>query len=244
LYWQGFYLYAFQIYADFSGYTDIARASATLFGFTLPENFNRPYFASTVGDFWNRWHLSLTAWFREYIFFPLSRSLLIRLDKRYTKAAQIASNSITMILIGLWHGAAWTFVGWGLWNGLLVSIERVFNIKPMTQWQKVLGGIITFHLIALGWVLFRAESFTSAAHFIAGMVSFTQVYWISYFAPPVILAAALTFGLDLLRDRAITTPRPMWHLGLMTASVFIIASLWLITLAHGSDIRPFIYGRF
>ncbi len=128
---QGFYLYAFQIYADFSGYTDIARASAALLGFTLPENFQQPYLSSTITSFWNRWHMSLTQWFREFLFFPFSRALLFFTHRRQPRIVQISANLLTMILIGLWHGMAWTFVAWGLlaWDlafaGKLDKVETI-----------------------------------------------------------------------------------------------------------------------
>ncbi len=106
IYIQGFYLYAFQIYTDFSGYTDIARASAAFLGFNLPENFRQPYLSSTVTMFWNHWHMSLTQWFREYLFFPLSRKFLQVFKRQHALAIQTMTTLITMTLIGFWHGAA------------------------------------------------------------------------------------------------------------------------------------------
>lgn len=243
LYWQGFYLFAFQIYADFSGYTDIARGSSLLLGFTLPENFNRPYWAATLGDFWNRWHMSLTGWFREYLFFPISRALLTRTNPRFPRAVQIASNLITMILIGLWHGAAWTFVGWGLWHGVLLSIERILNWKPNKRWQSILSAVLTFHLVALGWVLFRATSFEMATRFIGGLFSFSQVSWVGIFMPPVLLVGILTFALDFLLSQQ-TAVRFRWRPVVLTAALVVILGLWLLSWSRGVDQRPFIYGKF
>lgn len=247
LYWQGFYLYAFQIYADFSGYTDLARASAALLGFELPENFQQPYLATTLGQFWNRWHMTVTQWFREYLFFPLSRAWLKATDRRYPRAIQIAANLITMVLIGLWHGAAWTFVAWGLWHGLLLTGERLLNLQPQRRWLGILSAIVTFHLVALGWVLFAANSFTDAVRFVEGMVLGGQWLWLWQYAPPVLLAGALVFGIDLAaagvwpRGTAwLNKQRPIW----VVAVVVLVSALLILNQVRGSDTRPFIYGRF
>ncbi len=252
LYWQGFYLFAFQIYADFSGYTDIARASAMLLGFSLPENFKQPYLTTTIGEFWNAWHMSLTAWFREYLFFPLSRALLKRTDRHYARTVQVFSNFITMILIGLWHGAAWTFVVWGAWHGLLLSIERILGLKPDKRWQAIISTVITFHLVAFGWILFRADSVANAAHFVAGMFSFQQINLAYLYLPSILVIAILVFGSDALniiwnKNQSVNPAEKFklngYHI-VIVASIVIIINLWLITFAQGGDNRPFIYGRF
>jgi D-alanyl-lipoteichoic acid acyltransferase DltB (MBOAT superfamily) len=225
LYWQGFYLYAFHIYADFSGYTDLARASARLLGLDLPDNFQQPYLAPTLGAFWNRWHMSLTQWFREYLFFPLSRTLLNLTQRRFARAIQIAVNLITMTLIGLWHGAAWTFVAWGLWHGLLLSIERWLDIKPTRTWQKLLGALITFHCVGLGWVLFRADSFASAGRFLIGLVNGQQLLWFAHYGPLILVCAD-------------------WRPIFLTAGLMMVLVLWILAAVRGVDAQPFIYGRF
>ncbi len=240
LYWQGFYLFAFQIYADFSGYTDIACASARLLGFALPANFDRPYFAVTPGDFWNRWHMSLTQWFRETLFFPLSRMLLRRTQQRYSRAVQVVSNLVTMTLIGLWHGAAWTFVVWGLWHGVLLSIERLAAPRLTRRWHKAIAAILTFHLVAVGWVLFRADSFQDASRFLAGLLTFQQEVWWPMYVPSMVITAALTFGLDLLKIES----RPSWRPIVLTAGLVLIVALTILNIARGYEARPFIYGRF
>jgi len=247
LYWQGFYLYAIQIYADFSGYTDIARGSATLFGFTLPENFEWPYFASTIGEFWNRWHISLTGWFREYLFFPLSRKLISLTDRRYLIADQIIANLVTMTLIGLWHRAGWTFIAWGFWHGVLLSIERISRYRATRRWQKILGGVVTFHLVSLGWVLFNASSFTAAWRFLRGLVAMEQMHWLPFVAPAVLLAGGMTLGIDLMARAWLDSthkPRWNWRLLLWAASWTVILSLLTLRLVKGSNTLPFIYGQF
>ena len=140
IYWRSFYLFAIQIYADFSGYTDIARASARLLGIPLPENFHYPYFAASITEFWNRWHVSLTQWFREYVFFPLNRSLQTSFRKIRSAVLQTATNIFTMLLIGLWHGAVLTYLAWGLWHGVLLSFEKFWNRKPGSAGWKIFRG--------------------------------------------------------------------------------------------------------
>ncbi len=198
LYIQGFYLYAFQIYADFSGYTDLARASAAFLGFNLPENFQQPYLSATVTTFWNRWHMTLTQWFREYLFFPLSRKLLLKYSKKHAVAIQTFANLVTMILIGFWHGAAWIFVAWGIWHGLLLVIENILRLKPKLKTATIIRGVLTFHLVGIGWVLFGSLSFEAAWRFLIGLFSFTQMSWLPHYLPSILLTAGLVFGIDLL----------------------------------------------
>lgn len=247
LYIQGFYLYAFQIYADFSGYTDIARASGMLFGLSLPENFQQPYLSSTPVQFWNRWHISLTQWFREYLYFPLTRRLLLATRRKAMRLVQVFSNLVTMLLIGLWHGAAWTFVAWGLWHGLLLSLESLLNWEPVRRWQSLLGGILTFHLVGLGWILFRSDSFTGFWNFIQGLWQAEQMSWLVFYLPSILIPASLLFILDLfgsghlkMLEKRLYPLRPV----LAIAVLVILAGLSILNYARGEDLRPFIYGNF
>lgn len=247
LFIQGFYLYAIQIYADFSGYTDLARASALLFGFLLPENFRQPYFSGTISEFWNRWHMSLTQWFRDYLFNPITRALLKKTNRHYPSAVQIFANLITMLLIGLWHGGSWPYLIWGGWHGLLLTIERLFNIKPQKRWQVVAYGVLTFHLIGIGWIFFAAGSLNSAFRFLAGLFSFSQMGWSARFIWPVLLSGALSFGLDLAVLGNLSSTfrfRRDFQPVLITAAIVIVISLWLLSAARGGDTKPFIYGQF
>lgn len=247
LFIQGFYLYAFQIFTDFSGYTDLARGSALLLGFELPENFQQPYLAVTLGEFWNRWHMSLTQWFREYLFFPLSRLLLQRLGRERMQLAQMVANFCTMLLIGWWHGAAWTFVAWGLWHGLWITAERLLNFRPTQAWLRGVGWVVTFHLVALGWVLFRANSLASALHFAWGLVAFEQMYWLPYYLPSVAVTALLVLGIELATAQQwLARPLLAQHLKpvvLVAAGVCVLV-LAILSLARGTNALPFIYGQF
>lgn len=166
--WVIMVLFAFQIYCDFSGYSDIARGLAKWMGYEFPLNFNHPYIAGSFREFWSRWHISLSTWFRDYLYYPLGGS-------RKGFFAAHGNMWITMLVSGLWHGASWTFVIWGALHAFYLSIERV------TQWPAKLakrtGGkflcvIIVFTLVVIAWVFFRAESFSQAGIIITRLFSF------------------------------------------------------------------------
>lgn len=166
-------LFTFQIYCDFSGYSDIAIGCARLFGFSLMRNFNYPYFSRSIPEFWRRWHISLTTWFRDYIYFPLGGS-------RCEKWKAIRNVYIVWGISGLWHGANWTFVCWGLFHATLLAVYNVFGIN--TKYQHVVGHghllpnvkeflqvSLTFFLAVVGWIIFRAQDMTQAVDFIQRM---------------------------------------------------------------------------
>jgi D-alanyl-lipoteichoic acid acyltransferase DltB (MBOAT superfamily) len=164
--WLLVYAYAFQIYFDFAGYTDIAIGIGQLLGITLPENFKRPYLNSNLTQFWNNWHMTLTQWFRAYFFNPITRSLRSRYRTLAVGWIVLITQVSTMVLIGLWHGVTWNFVLWGTWHGLGLFIQNRFSdwMKPRAaaiqnrpNLQKFLNGFstfLTFNFVALGWVFF------------------------------------------------------------------------------------------
>lgn len=159
--WIFTYAFAFQIYFDFSGYTDIARGSAKLFGYKVPINFNLPYLAQNIAEFWHRWHISLSTWLRDYLFIPLGGS-------RCSKWLTYRNLLLTMTLGGLWHGAAMHFLLWGAYHGLLLVLHKEFvavrdRIKPLAYLVNSKAGaclstLFTFHAVCIGWVFFRAET--------------------------------------------------------------------------------------
>ncbi|HWP65496.1 MAG TPA: MBOAT family protein [Candidatus Limnocylindria bacterium] len=164
----GVYSYAFQIYFDFSGYTDIALGLAMLFGLSLPENFDRPYLATSPRDFWRRWHISLSTWLRDYLYIPLG-------GNRRSVPRTHVNLLLTMLLGGLWHGAAWNFVLWGGYHGLLLSVQHVVapgsprrTPSPARLW---LQRILTFHLVCFGWILFRSPSLPDVQRILTGLTS-------------------------------------------------------------------------
>jgi alginate O-acetyltransferase complex protein AlgI len=153
------YGYTLQIYCDFSGYTDVAIGLALLLGFRLPLNFNSPYKALSITEFWHRWHISLSSWLRDYLYIPLG-------GNRRGKIRTNLNLMITMTLGGLWHGASWRFILWGIWHGLGLVVNKLF--KPLTaklpMWiKKPTGFFITFHFVVAGWILFRSNDLNRAS---------------------------------------------------------------------------------
>lgn len=166
-------LFTFQIYCDFSGYSDIAIGCARLFGFNLMRNFNNPYFSRSIPEFWRRWHISLTTWFRDYIYFPLGGS-------RCAKWKIIRNVFIVWGISGLWHGANWTFICWGLYHATLLAIYNLIGVNTkyknivahghlLPSIKEFLQMSLTFFLAVIGWIIFRAESMTQAVGYISSM---------------------------------------------------------------------------
>lgn len=182
----GVYFFSFQIYCDFSGYTDIAIGISKLFGFRSIENFNFPYFSRNLKDFWNRWHMSLSTWLRDYIFLPVAYPVmrLFKKDKfsgvKVTSIGYVAAIFVTMFLGGLWHGASWTFVIWGTLHGLYLvfghitekprkRLRKKLGMKNVPRIRNVLQIFISFNLVSFAWIFFRAESFEKAISYIGSI---------------------------------------------------------------------------
>ncbi|MCB1174846.1 MAG: MBOAT family protein [Leptospiraceae bacterium] len=170
--WLAMYAFAIQIYADFSGYVDMARGAALALGFQLPENFRSPYFASSLREFWQRWHITLSEWLRDYLYIPLG-------GNRHGYARELTALFITMLLGGLWHGASFTFLIWGALHGVYLILERLGNrLRSSMGWARSAGTItklmrimLVFHLVCLAWIFFRSANLDSAASFVGGLVS-------------------------------------------------------------------------
>jgi len=230
------YGYAFQIYNDFSGYSDIAIGSAHLLGYDLTKNFDRPYLSRNIREFWTRWHISLSTWLRDYLYIPLG-------GNRGT-AGRIRFNlMVTMLLGGLWHGAALNFVFWGLWHGILLTIGRArpkveSDSSPVTVWRQRL---VTFHLVVFGWLLFRVDSWAQLSSYVAGLARLSLGTELRplYFA--VLSIAALTHftskeRLDSMLARFTVIPVPL------QAAVYAVVIVLLSALALGTP--AFIYFQF
>lgn len=171
----GVYAFAFQIYGDFSGYSSIAVGVAMWLGFDLMENFRRPYFATSPTEFWSRWHISLSTWLRDYLYIPLGGNRM----GRWKTGRNLM---VTMLLGGLWHGASWTYVAWGGLHGLWLVVHRfVMRERGSRQgwWKAALGMVGTFHLVCLGWLFFRSESFGQAGQLL-GLLGDGGWVWTPY----------------------------------------------------------------
>jgi alginate O-acetyltransferase complex protein AlgI len=200
--WIATYCFAFQIFCDFAGYTDIARGCARLLGYEFLENFRRPYVATNIVDFWRRWHISLSTWLRDYLYIPLGGS-------RKGMKRTYLNLMLTMVLGGLWHGANWTFLLWGLYHGLLLSVTRFIQhfrqrtVRTPKKWTaaRPFAMILTFHLVCIGWVLFRAENIQIAGQMLQAMFVFplgsTTLMPYAYFCALLFVAMVLHDSVDL-----------------------------------------------
>jgi alginate O-acetyltransferase complex protein AlgI len=186
--WAGAVAFAFQILFDFSGYTDLALGSAYLLGFELPRNFNWPYRAASIQEFWRRWHMTLSRWLRDYVYIPLGGS-------RHGLARMYAALLITMFVGGLWHGAGWTFVVWGLWHGGGLVVQRWFGglRTGPSPIPMLLAWAMTFLFVLVGWVFFRATSMENALAYLGGMFQLRA----GQSPVPVVIAVALLVGVAL-----------------------------------------------
>ena len=235
------YGYAVQIYCDFSAYSDIAIGLAALLGFRFPANFNQPYRAERLREFWQRWHISLSTWLRDYLYKPLG-------GNRYGRLNTYRNLLVTMLLGGLWHGAAWKFVAWGALHGGGLAVERM--LQPWlgrhceSRAARTLAILVVFHFVCLGWIFFRAEDFEIARLYIAGFG--TGWHDGMHQAGPAMLALiALGMAGQLTPDRlferaaAALAHLPVWGLG-ATAGVIVAA----IDALGPDGVAPFIYFRF
>ena len=160
--WLGALCYTLQLYYDFSGYSDMAIGLGRMFGFVLPENFNYPYISRSIREFWRRWHMSLSAWLRDYLYISLG-------GNRLGTGRTLANLLLVFLLCGLWHGANWTFVAWGAWHGLFLVLERLVPLRSRSGVLQVAGWLYATLVVMFGWVLFRSPDFASALHFLGVM---------------------------------------------------------------------------
>lgn len=160
--WLGALCYTLQLYYDFSGYSDMAIGLGRMFGFVLPENFNYPYISRSIREFWRRWHMSLSAWLRDYLYIPLG-------GNRKGSGRTMINLLLVFLLCGLWHGANWTFVVWGAWHGLFLVLERIVPLQTQSRLLQAGGWLYATLVVMLGWVLFRSPDFSSALHYLGVM---------------------------------------------------------------------------
>ncbi len=245
----GAWLFALQIYGDFSGYTDIARGVSRLLGIELCENFRQPYFASSITEFWRRWHISLSTWLRDYLYIPLGGN---RKGPRRT----YLNLMLTMLLGGLWHGAAWTFVVWGGLHGLYLAAHKAWlrgrdpaYHDPLASWRglftRLVLTVVTFHAVTLAWVFFRAPDLPTAWAYVTGVVTLREgpgfvgaggmMTVMLYVA--LVLLVDLPQALTRRHDAALAWP---WPIRGALAGVMVI----LIFVMSPTDETPFIYFQF
>ena len=249
-------LFTFQIYGDFSGYSDIAIGTAKLFGIKLMRNFNNPYFSRDIAEFWRRWHISLTTWFRDYVYIPLGGSrpeipAHIQNPDVYKKLIIIRNTFVIFLLSGFWHGTNWTFIAWGAFHALLflplilLGKNRKYTANDVT-WRDIPKILITFCLVVIGWIIFRAETITQAWDFLCEICSSSilSLPWVesakTILPIPFILAHVILFewlNREKQHGLAIESLKPLarW-------SLYIY--ICLLIVAFGAQPETFIYFQF
>ncbi len=239
--WIGIIAYAIQIYFDFSGYSDMAIGLGRMFGFEFLKNFDYPYISQSISEFWNRWHISLATWFREYVYIPLG-------GNRKGLPRQLLNVAIVWALTGLWHGASWNFVLWGLYFGLLLVLEKTFLIKLLKKLPHWVRHIYTVILVLFSWVLFDFTNMTQLGAFAASMFDFSSAvissdalrYTLSYLPLMVAAIIGLTPLAKNLRHRL---DKYSWA-GWMDIVLVVIALALSTASLVSSGYNPFIYFRF
>ena len=242
--WLGAFAYMFQIYFDFSGYSDMAIGLGKMFGFEFNMNFNYPYVSKSITEFWRRWHISLSSWFRDYVYIPLG-------GNRVSKIKHIRNLLIVWFLTGLWHGAAWNFVAWGLYYGVILIIEKYLLSPVLDRLPDIVRHIYSIVLVVIGWVLFFSSSFGQAADYIrvmfgAGAHGFADRESMYLLTSNLILWLILIFGsTPLVHFRYEHMLRSKkWNTTIINsvvyAALFIVCIAYLVTETY----NPFLYFRF
>jgi len=248
------YGYGLQIYCDFSGYSDIAIGLATLMGFNLPINFNTPYRASTITEFWHRWHISLSTWLRDYLYIPLG-------GNRKGKVRTYINLLLTMVLGGLWHGASWNFVFWGGLHGVALAFDKL-RLALLRRWRpedpgqprrqnfllRLLGVIFTFHFVSFAWIFFRNRTFENSWMMLNRIFHTfnAPIFW-QWIAQYQVVAGLIAFGflIHWLPDGFERTfERGLRKAPLPLQALVLAVVIWILFQARAADLQPFIYFQF
>ncbi len=243
--WVGALAYTFQIYFDFSGYSDMAIGLGKICGFKLPENFKNPYLSFSITEFWRRWHITLGAWMKNYLYIPLG-------GNKVTPAKLYRNLVVVFLLSGLWHGASWNFVLWGAFHGMFLVLERLFLEDAYKKMHRIISTGMTFMIVATGWVLFRNEDLDYGLHVIKKMYAFdffdgkfalNNDFWFS-----CILAVIFSFFAFTNRTQAIQDKVYGEKFTDKTRNILLLTSICLfyisLTYISALDFNPFIYFRF
>jgi len=242
--WLGAVSYMMQIYYDFSGYSDMAIGLGKMFGFHFQENFRHPYISTSIKEFWRRWHISLSTWFKEYLYIPLG-------GNRKGKVRTCINKMIVFFCTGLWHGANWTFVLWGMYHGLFLLLEE--SVAFTKKLPKILGHIYALLVVCIGFVLFRAESIGAGIHMIANMftgfevtAASTSLLWQQLTPWFITMFAAAVFGaapICIVQEKIQPLMQKKWFDRCMYVVAFVVL-LWCILRLSSGTYNPFIYFRF
>jgi alginate O-acetyltransferase complex protein AlgI len=230
--WLGTIAFAWQIYFDFSGYTDMARGIAKMMGFDLMRNFRHPYLATSLGDFWSRWHISLSSWFKDYVYIPLG-------GNRHGRWRTNRNLMLTILLSGFWHGAAWTYVVWGCIHGVAMVASRPLERSPKYEAvPRVFRQILVFLVVLLAWVFFRATSVEDALTILRGMF---LAGWTDPVCPWILVA--MVSGIWVYQWTTESKLSWIWKLAAIRIGMFCGMVLYLMFIP-GTRQAPFIYFQF
>lgn len=243
--WMGIVCYTLQIYFDFSGYSDMAIGLGKIFGFDFLENFNYPYISTSIKEFWRRWHISLSSWFRDYLYIPLGGS-------RKGKIRTYCNLLIIFFVTGLWHGASFNFIVWGLFHGAFLILERLPFGQWLEKWPKVIRHLYTMFVVMIGWVFFRAESLTDALIYIKNLFCITAwngdvVLARVNMEMVVIMIFAIIFSMPILckvQNKINSLEKRRALCNCVFLSVILAGFVLSICYMTGSGFNPFIYFRF
>ena len=230
--WIGVMAFAVQIYCDFSGYSDMAIGVARILGYDFQANFNLPYLAGRMDDFWRRWHISLSSWLKDYLYIPLG-------GNRRGQGRMYVNLLITMVLGGLWHGASWSFVLWGAWHGMALVCTKLWTERTGATENWTLGGwVISLLVVLVGWVFFRAQDLDQALLILRQMIALQEgIRWV---APFTLVGIGLIGAEHIFRRHEITVlAGDKWY----TPSV-LLAMWWLVYIYFPRSFQPFIYFQF
>ncbi len=239
--WLGIAAFSLQLYFDFSGYSDMAIGLGRMLGFEFKENFNYPYISQSITEFWRRWHISLGTWFRDYVYIPLG-------GNRCGIKRQLFNICVVWALTGIWHGANWTFMLWGLYYALFLVLEKVFLLKSMEKWPPIFRHIYTLVIVMTGWVIFQLDSLAEVGVYVSAMFGFgkaggstsADIYYLSTYALTFIVAifACTPAGKSIFaklpeRVRAVAAP-------VLIVLVLVVSTAYMVDATYS----PFLYFRF
>jgi alginate O-acetyltransferase complex protein AlgI len=244
--WIGMLAYTFQIYFDFSGYSDMAIGLGKMLGFKFPENFDNPYTSQSITEFWRRWHMTLGSWMKNYLYIPLGG------NKVQNKMRLYFNLWLVFLASGFWHGASWTFIIWGIYHGFFLVLERVFLLKTFEKIGKFLSTVITFFIVGVGWIFFRADTVRQALSFTGKLFSFqftgVRYYPNGEFVFYLLLAIFFSFSTSFRWGRRLQQKVYFSEYGVIGYSTGTLLSCVLFVLALAAiasgEVNPFIYFRF
>ncbi len=242
--WLGILAFTFQIYYDFSGYSDMAKGMGRMLGFHFPDNFRHPYTSRSVSDFWRRWHITMSEWFKSYVYFPLGGS-------RCSTFKQYRNIFIVWMLTGLWHGSSWNFVLWGLYFGILLIVERLFLGKLIAKLPKLLQVGYTLVLVIFGWVLFEMTDLSMIGGFFGTMFGFNgsgfaDSYAIFTLLNNLVLFILCAVGSTTLADKLVVKASRKYHKATAIALPVVQTVMLLVCIAFlvNATYNPFLYFNF